>query len=221
MQIPSSKTKETQASPPIVAATSSLFRAKQAGVRRGAAGGALIVLITFGAAIRYGGQQQQQQQGARDDRKQQRDEEFEQQLKLCLKSLLGPAASLWLHILVLAVHRFVSPQDIDGSIGVANNKDNDNRRPAPSATATTYQAVLQNTLEQTVYAACVYLSSAAVLPGRWRHVVPTAGGLFVLGRLLFFRGYFDGAPSRSLGFALTFFSNTALLLLNVLALLFC
>jgi len=105
------------------------------------------------------------------------------------------------NIALLARHRFFAPEDIDGgglSVG--------------SATARTLQATLQNTLEQTVLAISVHLICPPPPPQGWQAAVPAAASLFVIGRILFWRGYAAGAPARALGFALTFYPSVAMLL---------
>ena len=107
----------------------------------------------------------------------------------------------------LARHRFFTPEDIDGS-GLT----------AGTETAKVMQAILQNTLEQTVIALAVHGIATAVLPMAWLPVVPAAAVLFAVGRLLFWAGYRRGAAARALGFALTFYSSVAVFLLSVIAL---
>ncbi len=120
--------------------------------------------------------------------------------------LLGPALCLLLAIGRLAGHRFHTPEDIDGSGLTAGTSD-----------AHVAQSVIQNTLEQTVLAALVYLAYGALLPRGWLATIPAAALLFVLGRALFATGYRRGAPGRALGFALTFYSTAALAALALAA----
>lgn len=101
----------------------------------------------------------------------------------------------------IARHRFFSAEDIDGG-GLT----------AGSERVKSLQAILQNTLEQTVLAMSVHMIWSVVMPVRWISAVLAAALLFSLGRLLFFRGYGDGAPSRALGFALTFYPSVMMLL---------
>jgi uncharacterized membrane protein YecN with MAPEG domain len=49
------------------------------------------------------------------------------------------------------------------------------------------------------------------MPTRWLSVVPLAAIAFVVGRLLFMRGYERGAPARALGFTLTFYVSSTML----------
>ena len=53
------------------------------------------------------------------------------------------------------------------------------------------------------------------MPASWISVVPVAAVLFVAGRILFARGYSDGAAARSLGFALTFYPSVLMIFLIV------
>lgn len=122
---------------------------------------------------------------------------------------LGATAFVLLPLLVciarLARHRFFSAEDIDGG-GLGN----------ASREAAVLQAILQNTLEQTVLAAGSYLAWAAVMPASTLAVIPAACMLFLAGRLAFTRGYRSGAPSRAFGFALTFYPS-AIMLITILA----
>ncbi|WP_299818048.1 MAPEG family protein [uncultured Roseibium sp.] len=114
--------------------------------------------------------------------------------------------SVWLLICIgaLARHRFFTPADIDGS-GLTAGTDK----------AKILQAVLQNTLEQTVLAALVYGSFAALAPSQWLGALPVAALLFFCGRALFWHGYVHGAGSRAFGFALTFYSTVLLFLASM------
>jgi hypothetical protein len=116
--------------------------------------------------------------------------------------------SLWLAISIglLARHRFFTPEDIDGG-GLTQGTD----------TANILQATLQNTLEQTVLAVLAHLAWAVVMPLAWISAIPAAVVLFLIGRLLFVRGYRGGAPSRSLGFALTFYPSVLMLVCVIVA----
>ena len=110
-------------------------------------------------------------------------------------------ACLMVTIGLLARHRFFTPDDIDGG-GLT--------RGTPRAQM--LQAILQNTLEQTVLAVSVHMIWAAVMPDSWQAAVPAAVILFLLGRVLFARGYSRGAPGRALGFALTFYPSVAMVI---------
>jgi len=84
--------------------------------------------------------------------------------------------------------------------------------PSPMfSSAKLLQALLQNTLEQTVLAFPVYLAASLVFPARFLPMVAAAAALLVVGRIRFFRGYARGAPSRAAGFGLTFYPSVALL----------
>jgi hypothetical protein len=116
--------------------------------------------------------------------------------------------ALWLGICiaVLARHRFFTPGDIDGG-GLTRG----------SETASVLQATLQNTLEQTVLAVLVHLTWATLMPVSWMSALPAAVVLFLVGRLLFLLGYRGGAPSRALGFALTYYPSLLMLVIVVVA----
>jgi hypothetical protein len=111
--------------------------------------------------------------------------------------------ALWLGISVglLARHRFFTPEDIDGG-GLTHG----------TKTANILQATLQNTLEQTVLAVLVHLAWATLMPVSWMSAIPAAVVLFLCGRVLFLRGYSGGAPSRAVGFTLTFYPSVLMLI---------
>ena len=111
-------------------------------------------------------------------------------------------ACLAVNIALLARHRFFTPEDIDGG-GLA--------RGTPRAQV--LQSTLQNTLEQAVLGLAIHVIWAAVMPHSWQAAVPAAAILFLVGRILFWRGYVHGAPARALGFALTFYPSVVMLLL--------
>lgn len=111
---------------------------------------------------------------------------------------------LMVSIGLLARHRFFSPDDIDGG-GISKGTQQ----------AHILQAVLQNTLEQTVLAVSVHMIWAVVMPDRWQAAVPAAAILFLIGRVLFARGYSGGAPARALGFALTFYPSVAMVVVLI------
>lgn len=112
--------------------------------------------------------------------------------------------TLLLAIGMLAHHRFFSAKDIDASLGTG------------SARARMLQAVLQNTLEQTVLWLVVTLIWSIRMPVPTLGVVPVSVILFVLGRALFLHGYAGGAGKRALGFALTFYPSVLMAALLVL-----
>jgi hypothetical protein len=119
--------------------------------------------------------------------------------------------ALWLAWCIgrLAQHRFFTPEDIDGS-GLTEGTERAKR----------LQSILQNSLEQTVLAALVHTAWAVALPAHWLSAIPAAVVLFLCGRVLFARGYGGGAPSRALGFALTFYPTVAMAVVAVAAILF-
>jgi hypothetical protein len=64
-------------------------------------------------------------------------------------------------------------------------------------------AFLQNTLEQAVAAVVLYLALATLLAGDLLVVIPVLAAFFVIGRVLFLRGYAKGAEGRALGMVMT------------------
>lgn len=115
---------------------------------------------------------------------------------------LTVAAWLLIGVGRLAGHRFFTPEDIDGG-GVAGN----------SPKAALLQALLQNTLEQTVLAIVGYGAWLWLAPVERLGLVIVFAAYFAVGRILFFIGYSHGAPARALGFTLTFYPNVGLFLL--------
>lgn len=117
---------------------------------------------------------------------------------LCLVAAIGN----------LARHRFFTPADIDGG-GLSAATDR----------ARVYQAILQNTLEQTVIAVIAHLVWAAATPAAWSAAVPAAVVLFVVGRAAFAFGYGRGAAARAFGFAITFYPTVLLSLIAAFSIL--
>ena len=109
----------------------------------------------------------------------------------------------------VALFRFVSDADRPGA-GLA---------PAPGAALRVHQAVLQNTLEQTLLAAIAYLAFAATARVGLLPLLPLFAGLFLLGRVAFALGYRFGAPGRAFGFGLTIAPTVTLYVLMGLSLL--
>ncbi|QDG75339.1 MAPEG family protein [Labrenzia sp. PHM005] len=122
-------------------------------------------------------------------------------LQVAAVALVPVALALMISIGTLARHRFFTPEDIDGS-GLTQG----------TAQAHTLQAVLQNTLEQSVLAFLTYCCFAALAPLSLLGAVPAGALLFVAGRVFFWIGYSKGAPARAFGFALTFYSTNLLLI---------
>ena len=98
----------------------------------------------------------------------------------------------------VARQRFSSAPDIGGS-GQAGG----------SAAVARSSAILQNTLEQAVFAFGTHLALSTYLPARWMIVIPELIGLFCVGRICFWLGYKHGAAGRAFGFALTFYPSVA------------
>ena len=115
-------------------------------------------------------------------------------LLLCLLANIG----------ALARHRFFTPEDIDGG-GLASG----------TSKAHVLQCILQNTLEQVVLALPVHLIWAVAMPLDWLASIPVAALLFFSGRVLFWRGYEQGAPARAAGFGLTFYPSVLMLVILV------
>lgn len=93
--------------------------------------------------------------------------------------------------MVSTARRF-SPSDIGGA--AAGN---------PGRKVAIRTAFLNNTLEQAVVAIGMYLALATLVHGPWLSLIPVGVALFVVGRVLFFRGYAQGVEGRALGMTLT------------------
>ena len=159
---------------------------KQAGVLKGVVAGLAITLVMLGLAI--AGLLSPLMPGTRPP------------LAHALKWDTLVLACLAINIGLLARHRFFTPDDIDGG-GLTPG----------TAPAHLLQSTLQNTLEQSVLALGVHAIWASVMPQAWQAAVPAAVMLFVIGRVLFWRGYASGAAARALGFAMTFYPQVVML----------
>ncbi len=128
-----------------------------------------------------------------------------ERIKFALQADL--ALALWLAFSIgrLARHRFFTAEDIDGG-GLSNGTEQ----------AWILQATLQNTLEQTVLAVLVHIIWAVMMPQTWLSALPVAVSMFIIGRVLFVRGYRRGASARALGFALTFYPSVLMLIAIVI-----
>jgi len=93
--------------------------------------------------------------------------------------------------IVSTLRRF-SPEDISGAAA----------RP-PSERLAIPVAFLQNTLEQAVLAVGFYLAFATLVQGAWLSVLMVSALFFVVGRILFLRGYAAGVEGRAFGMTLT------------------
>jgi hypothetical protein len=130
-------------------------------------------------------------------------------LAWALQWALLPMLALMISIMRVANYRFASPADIDGS-GLTAGTDR----------VLVLRAILQNTLEQGVLAVVAYCIWSVTMPLRWLGAIPAAALLFVIGRVLFARGYERGAAGRATGFGLTAYTTFALLITSAVALVF-
>ena len=126
-----------------------------------------------------------------------------------LKWALLPVLALMVAIMRVANYRFSSPEDIDGS-GLTEG----------TPEVRVLRAVQQNTLEQAVLAVAAYAIWAAAMPHGWLRVIPIATVLFVCGRVLFARGYAQGAQGRATGFGLTAYPTFGMLVAVSVVLMF-
>ena len=165
---------------------------KQRGVLKGVIAGAAITLIVILGAVLAGPVALSPEASAGE--------------RLAFAVSADAFIALWLGISVglLARHRFFTPEDIDGG-GLSRG----------SETANVLQSTLQNTLEQSVLAVLVHLAWSILMPAAWISAIPAAVFLFLCGRVLFVRGYRGGAPSRALGFALTYYPSVVMVIVVV------
>ena len=113
----------------------------------------------------------------------------------------GPVALVLLvAVFMVSTTRRFSPEDIGGAAA-----------GPPSPRLALKAAFLQNTLEQAVITCIAMLAFAAVFAGAWLALVAVTSGLFVLGRVLFYRGYPGGASARAFGMGLTLLPGSILL----------
>lgn len=127
-------------------------------------------------------------------------------VEISIQWLLLPTATLVFAVGRLAKHRFFNQEDIDGGGGLSRDSNR----------AQYLQTLLQNTLEQLLIAALVYIGWAVSMPINWLSVVAMAAISFTAGRILFFIGYQGGAPARALGFAMTFYPSALMMLCMLL-----
>jgi hypothetical protein len=168
------------------------FRREQRQVAAGMLAAALIAVAVIGGALYFASGVTQP---------------FNERIAAAFKADLFVAFWLFAAIANVARLRFFSREDIGGSAGMTASRSVRNAG-----------AVLQNTLEQVVLAALVYLALAAVL-ARPTPLIVALTVLFSLGRLLFWIGYSNGAPGRAFGFALTFYPSAFSLLVAVVTIL--
>lgn len=169
------------------------LRHKQRRVAAGMAAALLLTLVVLAFALWLGGTG-----GA---------EPFSDRLRTALALDLFYLVWLGASVANVARLRFLSAEDIDGS---SHGQGSQRVRDA--------NAVLHNTLEQTVLAIGAQMVLVAAL-ARATPVLIALAGLFFLGRLLFWIGYRHGAAGRALGFALTFYPSMAGLVIGAAALL--
>jgi len=121
-----------------------------------------------------------------------------QQVALTLPWLLVPAACLFVGIGFIANRRFLSEDAIDGGA-------------SPGHADVIASRYVQNTLEQAILAALVWLALAAIEPARAAALVPMLATLFGIGRIAFWIGYLFAPWGRAFGFGLTFYPTAVAL----------
>lgn len=93
---------------------------------------------------------------------------------------------------MVSTGRRFSPEDIGGAAA-----------GPPSERLAIKVAFLQNTLEQAVLAAGFYVAFASLVSGPWLSILPVSAACFLVGRVLFYRGYVKGVEGRAFGMTLT------------------
>jgi MAPEG family len=136
-------------------------------------------------------------------------DEPDARLAWALQWALLPILTLMVAVARVANHRFYTPEDIDGA-GLTNG----------TPQARLQRAILQNTLEQAVLAVAAYAIWAVVVPYSWLPSIAVAALFFVVGRVLFTRGYRRGASGRAMGFGLTAYPTFGMLATLAVLLLF-
>ncbi len=124
-------------------------------------------------------------------------------------------------ILYISVMRAFDPNLIDGSaftnLDPAKNTvpDTDTALKTSLTKVRVAQAILQNTLEQTVLAAMVHAIYILCLPDSVLVLQRVAVIVFFIGRILFAHGYQNSTRGRAQGFALTILSTSILLAIEI------
>lgn len=165
---------------------------KQRGVRKGIVAGGAVTLVCIIGSLLFGPELLPDESTTAD------------RIAFALKADVLIALWLGLSIGNLARHRFFTPEDVDGG-GLTSGTER----------AKVLQATLQNTLEQSVLAVLVHMIWIVATPAAWALTVPVAVILFIIGRIMFVRGYSGGAPSRAVGFALTFYPSMLMLVIGL------
>lgn len=95
-------------------------------------------------------------------------------------------------VMMVSTHRRESPEDIGGSAA-----------GPPGDELAVKVAFLDNTVEQTLLAVGAIMGWVVLVEGAWLALVVVSVVLFGVGRVLFYRGYPEGASGRALGMTLT------------------
>ena len=109
-----------------------------------------------------------------------------------LVGFLGPGLFLALMILLMAVRRYMTQGLHDGSAG------------HPSSAADVDAKVLQNTIEQTVLALCLWPAIGFLAADDGPGLIAALAVSFPLSRLAYWTGYRISPPLRMAGFSATF-----------------
>ncbi len=133
---------------------------------------------------------------------------FHEALRYSLRWSLPAFLVLLTAVMLVSTGRRLSAADVAGAAA-----------GPPSSRIAIKVAFLQNTLEQTVLAVGSYLVMASVLVGAWLALVPVAAAFFLVGRILFYRGYKSGAEGRALGMSLTMIPTAVLYVVALIGLL--
>lgn len=128
-------------------------------------------------------------------------------VETCLLALILPTCSYVIGIGRIAGLRFLD-ESLSNPLLASNNLK-----------LNSFKQYLSNTHEQLFLAIIVYFLLSASLPLERIYLVIILSLCFSGGRILFARGYKYGASGRSLGFALTFYSNLVGFILGVVVLI--
>ena len=124
-------------------------------------------------------------------------------LYIFLLALILPLFSYIIGIVRIAGLRFFD-ESVSNPLIVTNNEK-----------LNAFKQYLSNTHEQIFLAVVAYVVLSITLPSPQLYLLLLFSLCFTIGRILFARGYTHGASGRSLGFALTFYSNVIGFVLGV------
>jgi uncharacterized membrane protein YecN with MAPEG domain len=115
------------------------------------------------------------------------------------------AVNYFVTIFSVVLYRTKSDKAIDGSAYGVESKE-----------LAVLRAILQNTTEQTILIILSHIVWIFAMPEKFLCIQPVSAILFIIGRILFARGYQNSTKGRANGFALTLFSSAVLLIMEMI-----